>query len=62
MGWTALTWGRTSGSKRTIYSGRVGVTLGLALLTTSEHNMFLLWLITKEYLNDQLTSQKKAMI
>jgi hypothetical protein len=52
---------RTSGSKWTIFSGRVGVTLGLALLTASEHNLFLLLLITQEFLNDQRTRQKKPM-
>jgi hypothetical protein len=40
----------------------MGVTRGLALPTTSEHNMLLRLLIIKEFLNDQLTRQKKAMI
>ena len=38
------------------FSGRMGVTRDLALPTTSEHNMLL------RFLNDQLTTQKKAMI
>jgi hypothetical protein len=40
----------------------MGVTRGLALPTTSEHNMLLRLLIIKECLNDQRTSQQKAMI
>ena len=45
-----------------MFSGRVGVTRELALLTASDHTMFLLLLITQEFLNDQRVRQKKAMI
>ena len=43
-------------------SGKMAVTLGLVLPTTSEHSMLLLLLMIEEFLNAQLTSQKKAMI
>jgi hypothetical protein len=40
----------------------MGVTRGLILPTPSKHNTLLRLLVIKEFLNDQLTSQKKAMI
>jgi hypothetical protein len=40
----------------------MGVILGLASPTASEHNMLLLLLITKEFLNDRLTRQKRTLI
>ena len=52
----------TSGSKWTIFSGRRSVTYGLALLTIQKHSRLLCLHIIKEFLNDQLTSQQKAMI
>jgi hypothetical protein len=53
---------RTSGSKWTIFSGRMGVTRGLTLPTTSEHNMVLRLLIVKKFLNDRPTRQKRVLI
>jgi hypothetical protein len=40
----------------------MGVTRGLTLPTTSEHNMLLRLLIVKEFFNDQRTRQKTGLI
>jgi hypothetical protein len=40
----------------------MGVTRGLTLPTTSEHNMVLRLLIVKKFLNDRPTRQKRVLI
>jgi hypothetical protein len=53
---------RTSGSKWTIFSGRMDVTHGLILPTPLKHIMLLRLLIIKEFLNDRPTRQKRTLI
>jgi hypothetical protein len=57
LSWLFPKW--TSGSKWTIFSGRMGIISGLILLTPLKHNMLLRLLIIKEFLNDRRAHQKR---